>query len=171
MWIAFVVIGVLFVFFTVLWVLDPRDDRLASEVRKIHYWVLKNKDNLEEEDYQTLYNKTEELLELVDKNQNASFLYFGRCCKNQLLNDYEALLNLHYRAYKKSINQTARKSDAYNALYDMSLKHFSMNDSVYYPKLNFHGIVTAINDDDTYTICDTVERCHRVKERDLMAKK
>lgn len=170
MWIAYVVIGVLILIFTVLWVLDPRDDRLSSEVRKIHYWVIKYKDQLEETDYQVLLKKTKDLFELVDNNKNASFLYFGRCCKSQLLNDYESLLNLHYRAYKTSINKSATRSEAYNALYDMSLKHFSMNDAVYYPKLNFHGIVTSINEDDTYTICDTVERCHRVKERDIIAK-
>ncbi len=170
MWIAFVVIGVLIAIFAVLWMLDPRDDRIASEVRRVYYWSLKYQNRLEEDDFKRLTEQGEALFELVDKKNNAGVLYFGRCCRNTIINDYETLLDTHYSVYKKSIDQTASKADAYNALFDMALKKFSMNESVYYPKLNFHGIVAALNEDDTYTICDPAERCHRVKENELVPK-
>ncbi len=170
MWIAIGVIIALAIIFAILWILDPRSERLPSEVRKFQYWLDKHRSKLPDDAAKRLEESIRTVNEIYEKRMDRSFIFYGTCCRVELRDAYEDLFRVHYEIYRKHIDKNATKDEAYKALDDVTLRKFSTGQSVYVPKLDFHGIIQSVNDDDTYTVCDVAERCHRVKENEIIPK-
>ncbi len=171
MWIAIGVIFTLFLIFTVLWIMDPRSERIPTEVRKVQYWLDKHKNELQSKDVENLQQAIDKVWDILHKREETTTIFYGSCCKVELHDAYETLHTTFFDIYKQRIDKTATTKTAYAALETIKPHRFKVAQEVYVPKHDLHGIIHALNDDDTYTVCDVVEKCYRVNEAEIVVKK
>ncbi|GEM_PF-1721610 len=81
--------------------------------------------------------------------------------------EYEKLWALYLDVYRSSIDPDATDAEAVQSLHQKSAGRFEVGDTVYVPFLDFYGEVESCNDDGTYTVCDVLERCHRIYEHEM----
>ena len=166
MWIAIGLIIALFSLFTLLIILHPKRSMAVIEHVKIKRWYENHQEALSAKHRHDLESTLKRLADALNARMDQHHMFESSCCKRVVNDAYNDLKEAFERAYK-AVNKNATSQDAMDALEHYQDPVFALNQTVYVPTRDMTGIITSINDDLTYTVCDVTDQCYRVYEWDL----
>lgn len=121
-------------------------------------WLAVYKTHLDEHETAIIKKRSENLKTVLNdkKQRQQQFQMFS----NDFLNIYQK----HFTSY-------ADQQKAYDLMLTTFTSRFNIDQAVFVPKENTHGLIFDINESDgTYIVCDSTEQCFRCHEIEIIEK-
>ncbi len=149
MWQSFLIVLIVFLLIAIYFYIGRKPSYRRKTYETIKAWVAVYKGHLPEQEAIRLKHALENWQE---KNPDATLRLTG-----------------HFlRAYRHLTRQTLNLEEALEKAPKTRIDLFSPGEEAYLAKHDKHVVVTTLNDDNTYTVCDVIDVCHRVYEMELI---